>query len=165
MSIRADDKMSSVTIELNGPPKGKGRARFVRKTGIAYTPEKTRNYEAVLRFAAVVAMRGKLPMEGPVAVLMTAYFPIPTSWGAKKRLAALERAILPTTKPDIDNIVKVLDALNGVVFNDDKQVVSCSVSKLYCSRPRLRIIVSRYGVERDGNSEPRPQLYVDNGTR
>nr|DAN73502.1 MAG TPA: Endodeoxyribonuclease RusA [Caudoviricetes sp.] len=44
-------------------------------------------------------------------------------------------AELDTAKPDIDNVTKaVLDALNGVAYDDDKQVVSLRVTKL----PRTR---------------------------
>ena len=39
-----------------------------------------------------------------------------------------------TSRPDIDNLFKfVLDALNGVFWIDDSQVVMCSLSKEYIS--------------------------------
>lgn len=45
----------------------------------------------------------------------------------------------PTSKPDPDNIMKGLDALNEVVFRDDKQIVDARVIKSYSERPALRI--------------------------
>ena len=40
--------------------------------------------------------------------------------------------ILPTKKPDADNILKIIaDALNGIAYADDKQVVTAEVQKLY----------------------------------
>lgn len=134
-----------ITIELLGEPKGKGRPRFMRKTGIAYTPQPTRNYEAALRMAAQLEMArsmNSMPLDGPVKVTVTAYFTIPKSWPKAKQ----ERAILGverhTTKPDWENIAKCCDALNGVVWLDDKQVAEGTVVKLYGDRPRLKVEVS-----------------------
>lgn len=45
-----------------------------------------------------------------------------------KKTAMLSGELLPTKKPDIDNIVKaVLDALNEVAYRDDTQVVELQV--------------------------------------
>jgi Holliday junction resolvase RusA-like endonuclease len=44
----------------------------------------------------------------------------------------------PTTKPDTDNIAKIcLDALNGIAYHDDAQIVELQVSKLYSDEPRV----------------------------
>lgn len=128
-----------IVIELAGTPVGKGRPRFIRRTGHAYTPEKTRNYEGNLRLAAQDVMGGAKPLEGPLAVTVHALFPIPASWSKKKRSAALDGSMWPTSKPDPDNIMKGLDALNEVVFRDDKQIVDARVIKSYSERPALRI--------------------------
>jgi Holliday junction resolvase RusA-like endonuclease len=132
---------NSIIIELLGEPKGKGRPRFVRRTGHAYTPQKTASFEAMLRYEAAVAMGGRLPLEGALRVQVSAYFGVPQSWSAKKRAAALAGAIRPAKRPDLDNIAKMLDALNEVVWRDDAQVVSGLIEKLYSDRPRLRVEV------------------------
>ncbi|ABS68922.1 endodeoxyribonuclease RusA [Xanthobacter versatilis] len=129
-----------ITIILAGEPRGKGRPRF--GNGRSYTDEKTENYEAALRIAAMGAMGARRPIEGPVAVDIEARVPVPASWSQKKRLSALAGDVLPTTKPDIDNIVKTWDALNHVVFNDDRQIVQASVRKVYHEKPALIITVS-----------------------
>ena len=47
---------------------------------------------------------------------------------------------LPAIKPDIDNYVKaILDALNGVAFRGDKQIISLNAKKLYSDKPRTEI--------------------------
>src|SRR6266496_2795572 len=102
----------AVVFEVLGEPKGKDRARFVRATGHIYTPAATRNYEALLRHEASLAMAGAPPIQRPVRVNIVAYFGIPRSWSQKKRSAAQLGIIMPTVKPDIDNIAKLLDALN-----------------------------------------------------
>jgi len=130
-----------ITICLAGTPTGKGRPRFVRVTGRAYTPAKTRDYEDNLRYAAQVAMGGRAPLDVPLDVTVTATFPIPESWSQKKKRSALLYEIRPTTKPDADNLLKVLDALNQVAFVDDKQIVRATIEKFYGLAPRLEIVI------------------------
>lgn len=130
----------TITIELPGPVRGKGRPRFMKATGIAFTDTKTRSYEAQLKYAAVDAMAGKSPMEGPLRVTVVAYFPIAQSWPKKKQAAAQLGEIYPTSKPDGDNILKLCDALNHVVWRDDSQIVDAIVMKRY-GQPKLVIVV------------------------
>ena len=133
--------MTPIVIELAGEPRGKGRPRFVRSTGHAYTPAQTRSYETMLRLAAQEVMAGRTPIEGPLQVDVLACMPIPVSWSKGKRANAITGTVKPTSRPDCDNLVKMLDAFNEVVWRDDKQVVSCRVEKIYSEKPRLRIEV------------------------
>src|SRR3990167_60074 len=111
-----------IRIELVGPPRGKGRPRFVRATGRTYTPAKTASYEGELKFAAQRVMGNRPPVDIALDVLFVAVFPVPSSWSRKKREAALAGEIRPTVKPDGDNILKCSDALNEVVWRDDKSI-------------------------------------------
>jgi Holliday junction resolvase RusA-like endonuclease len=100
-----------------------------------YTPEKTVNYENLVRVYAAEAMGENLPILGAVKMELLILVTPPTSWSNKKRIAALHYQIYPTTKPDLDNVLKaVCDACNGVIFDDDKQVVDCEVSKRYSEK-------------------------------
>lgn len=130
----------AVRIVVPGAPVGKGRPRFVRKLGIAFTPAKTANYEAILAAAGAEAMNGRRPIEGPVIVRLWAFMPIASSWSRKKTAAALVGCLRPG-KPDLDNILKVLDALNQIVWRDDAQIAEARLSKLYDPEPRLEIEV------------------------
>ena len=50
--------------------------------------------------------------------------------------------IKATKKPDIDNVIKsVLDGLNGVAYEDDKQVVKLTANKYYGVQPRVEITI------------------------
>jgi Holliday junction resolvase RusA-like endonuclease len=131
--------VTPIVIELAGEPQGKGRPRFVRSTGHAFTPAATRKYESALRLAAQGVMAGRTPIEGAVDVEVLACMPIPTSWSKGKRASAITGAVKPTSRPDVDNLVKVLDAFNEIVWRDDKQVVSCRVAKVYSEKPCLRV--------------------------
>lgn len=126
-----------------GIPTGKGRARFVRATGRAYTPAKTVSYEAQLKHFAHEAMKGGEPMQGPLRVFVEAVFPKASSWSKKKAAATLWH----TSKPDADNLIKCLDGLNGVVWGDDAQVCSAQVIKRYSNDGSawLRVVIEPMG--------------------
>jgi Holliday junction resolvase RusA-like endonuclease len=136
-----------VVIRLDGEPQGKGRGRATtwsagNKRRIAIvTPEKTRTYETNLKYAAQQEMNGRAPYTGYIALTVHAFRSIPQSFSKKKHAAALAGVLRPDVKPDYDNIIKTLDALNQVVWVDDKQVVDAHILKFYSDRPRLVITV------------------------
>lgn len=130
-------------FEIDGEPVGKGRPRFTR-SGHAYTPDKTANYEALIRLAFQENFPGFVPWECPVEVYMEAYFSIPKSFSKKRHQQAEDQLIRPTKKPDTDNIAKCKDALNGIAWKDDSQVVTEHVYKFYSDRPRLVIEVYKW---------------------
>lgn len=119
-----------VTIVVMGAPVGKGRPRFARG-GHAYTPDKTRSYEQSVAKTAKAEMGSRQPIDGPVQMYFRAVFEIPKSWTEKKRMDALLGVIRPTGKPDIDNLIKAMDALNGIVYRDDSQITEITGSKRY----------------------------------
>ena len=54
-----------------------------------------------------------------------------------------EGKISHTKKPDLDNLVKlVLDAYNGVLYDDDSQIISRSLSKMYSLTPGIEINIT-----------------------
>lgn len=124
--------MARVDFWLKGQPVGKGRPRFT-KQGRAYTPAKTKEYEHRLAAAASDAMQD-LNLEPAISkcrVHILAQFEIPKSWPKKRREAATRGEVSPG-RPDIDNLVKIaLDAINGVVFEDDAQVYMVQAMKRY----------------------------------
>lgn len=130
---------SPVTIRLSGLPVGKGRPRFAKASGHAFTPARTRSYESALRLAGQDVMGEAAPMEGPLAVAVIAVFPVPASWPKKRRAAALAGEVWPTIMPDADNLLKVLDAFNEVVWRDDKQIAKAAIEKRYGAEPELVI--------------------------
>ena len=132
--------MRIVQFAVAGKPMAKGRVRFT-KTGHAFTPDRTVNFEGKLALAAQQAMGGRPPVEGPVAVTLEVLVPIAVSWSKKKRESAVLGQLRPTGRPDLDNFAKMLDALNMVVWNDDAQIVELVVFKRYSEAPQLAITV------------------------
>lgn len=125
--------MSGLAFTVPGEARGKGRARIVKIAGFSRmaADEKTVAYEGTWAAIAHRAMAGRPPMEGPLSVQITARFVPTRSVSGKKRLAMLSGQIMPTKKPDLDNIVKCLDSLNKIAFADDCQIVSIQASKVY----------------------------------
>lgn len=135
-----------VRIVVPGAPKGKARPRATVIHGHArvYTPKATASEEGAIRLFASQQMQGASPWEGPIDLRIAAYMPIPASWSNGKKCMAVAGGIMPTGRPDIDNIQKlVCDGLNNVVFRDDSQVVSFSGWKRYSAEPRIVIEVRR----------------------
>lgn len=132
-----------ITFTVEGKPQGKARARtFYDKRADkmrSVTPQQTRSYEDLIRWSYTAA-GGQYMGEKLAKVEIQAFYPIPKSWSKKKRNDAIFEWIRPTTKPDCDNTIKVvLDALNGVAYYDDKQVVSVSCEKFYGETGYLRV--------------------------
>jgi Holliday junction resolvase RusA-like endonuclease len=86
-------------------------------------------------------MEGKSQLDGPTRVTVRAFMPMPQAIARHKLKGPSAEAgvIRPITKPDVDNFAKVIDALNGIVWRDDNQVVELTVSKFYSARPRLEL--------------------------
>lgn len=131
---------------VTGKPIGKGRPRFVRKTGIAYTDPKTKEYEGRVKAAAWAAMKADrlMPTSSRCSIKMTAYMEIPKSYPEKKKIMCQLGAIIPP-RPDIDNIIKaVCDGGNKIIYLDDAQVWHISAYKQYCKdgeKPHLDVTV------------------------
>jgi Holliday junction resolvase RusA-like endonuclease len=115
-------------------PIPKGRPRFYG--GHAVTPEKTRKYEKLIRDSWTHGI-----VEGKsIMVDIEFRIPIPQSYSKKKK-AELEWTP-QNKKPDLDNLVKaVLDALNGVAFEDDSLISDINASKTYAEEPGVYIMV------------------------
>ena len=136
---------AAIAFVIPGAPVGKGRPKFARRGAFvtAYTPEKTASYENLVKLAASGAMAGRPPMEGAADVSIALFVTPPASWSQKKQRAALLGQVFPTSKPDIDNVIKgIFDAMNGIVWQDDKQVVSLRVFKRYSDTARASVEVS-----------------------
>lgn len=131
-----------IKFTVPGNPVAKGRARsFIRNGKIGhYTPNKTVSYENLVKIMAAEAMDGLNPIDEAVLMNVGLYVQIPLSWAQKKQMEARNGEIRPLSKPDLDNYIKAIsDAMNGVVFHDDKQIVELSVKKYYSDLPRAEI--------------------------
>ncbi len=125
-----------IKVMIKGEPVGKGRPRFTR-SGQPYTPEKTKQYENYVKWCYKSQNGGiRYSEDVPLKVSIVALLKIPAATSKKKRADMLARKIKPTKKPDVDNITKIiLDALNGLAYYDDKQIVQQYTEKWYSENP------------------------------
>ena len=115
-------------------PVPKGRPRFTRR-GFAYTPKETKIAEANF-LAQAVRYAPEKPLQEALKVSLKFFKPKPKSKPKK--------VIHWTTKPDLDNFIKILDSLNGVFWLDDSQIVEIYATKEYGEPARTEIeIVSK----------------------
>jgi Holliday junction resolvase RusA-like endonuclease len=125
------DSMSCPTFSFSVPgnpqPKERPRIAVRGRFARAYTPAKTLAYEKLVAECAKASMPDDWPMSTHYSVVIRAY-------RADRR------------RVDLDNIVKsVLDAINGVAFDDDHLVVEIAASKMYDkSYPRVDVHIISY---------------------
>lgn len=156
--------MKSIEFIVYGSIKGKERPKFSKVGNFVktYTPKETLNYESKVLNAFKEAQK-KCGFEAfkpneMVQAYITAYFKIPkTCYRYHKKSNTLDltkegvlmkqKQLLPIKKPDCDNIAKVvLDALNGVAYYDDSQIVILCVAKAYTDEEE-RVEVEFEGVD------------------
>lgn len=145
------------TVELNHDPKPKERPRMVvnkdilrssfmaargnvgafmemitKKISHTYTPQATLDYEKLISAYAQAAMVGKKMFDCPVQTDITF-------------VLQGEEGVWPTSRldGDADNLEKaILDALNGIVFEDDKLVVKSTREKKCGQKPCVVIRIA-----------------------
>lgn len=138
----SQDTQEPVTLTVPGAPVPKGRPRHTR-AGHAYTPAKTRSYEAAIRSLAMIAMRTRPPITAPVKVEIVVDLPMPASWPRRRKGSAMAGFIVPAVRPDLDNLAKAaLDAINGIVLADDGLVVELHALKRYALAPGMTITIT-----------------------
>lgn len=144
--------MSTYTAVILGEPVAQGRPRFSRQGGFVktYDPAKSRDYKTYVRMIAA-QHAPESPVEGAIEFSLRIYRAIPKGMPKYKCKAAKAGQIRPVTKPDVSNVLKgVEDALKGVWYKDDSQIVGYGVlGKWYDERPRIEIMMR----ELDGGAE------------
>lgn len=130
-------------------PKAQMRARHAVINGFSRTykdPKQAREEQALMTLLA--GHRPEKPLEGPILLGVKSYLPIPVSWPQKRREAAKTGYLRPTSKPDLDNLLKhVKDCLSMLRFwGDDRQVVGyfSQTGKWYSDFPRWEIEIVEF---------------------
>lgn len=133
---------------IYGTPVAKGRPKLSTR-GVfarAYTPEKTVNYENLVKVFYKNA--GGEMHHGAVSVEAMFCFPIPQSVPKKTKAKMLAGEIGHVKRPDIDNCLKSLfDALNGVAWEDDASVTFVMAGKMYSEEPRTEVRIEELNHE------------------
>lgn len=126
------------------------RPRFSFKSHKAYEPKESKDYKSNVNAMATIAIQEQhwniCHREMPVEVCLTIYRSIPSGMPQWKKRAAVYGYIPPLKKnADIDNIAKlVLDAMTGVVYEDDCQVFKLNCESKYSEQPRVEVEIIAY---------------------
>lgn len=144
-----------VFFNVPGVPMGKQRPRHNRYTNATYTPAKTKIREEEIALYYRKKYGGqRFPKESSLELYIVAFMPIPKSATKAVKEKMRSSTIVPTVKPDCDNILKlVADALNGIAYDDDKQIVTMSVMKRYGDTPHTKIYINEYKSDCDDRSK------------
>lgn len=141
-----------VKFIIYGEPKGKNRPRFARRGNFVttYTDIDTASYENLVKLE-YKNQCGDVYFDSDKQLIVEihCFFSRPKNIPKKKLQLYDENVIRPTKKPDTDNIAKiVLDSLNKVAFDDDKQVVELKVYKWFAeNEPFVNVLIKEYKQE------------------
>lgn len=142
-----------IVFTIPGEPVSQGRPRAGKiqrgpKRGqtVLYDPIESKTYK---RYVSLIARQHapKTPLEGPLSVRIKIYRNIPKSTTKKDRALISEGIKRPITKPDNTNYAKgIEDALNGIIYKDDSQIVDLQIQKYYSDDPRVEVRVQEIDV-------------------
>lgn len=125
---------------IDGEPVGKGRPRFSRVGNYVHTynPPKTAAYEKKVKTAYLEQTTEKYHQA--IRIDIKAFMGVPSSISKKKKAELIGTPCLK--KPDCDNCAKaVLDALNGVAYDDDSQVFALTIQKMWSDEPHTEVTI------------------------
>ena len=133
-----------ITFVVPGAPKPHPRPRAFARGGHArmYTPRPAQDRKYLIQTYARTIYGNHPPHDGPVSMEVEFIMPRPQSLVWKTKPMRQEKL---SHGPDLDNLAKgVMDALNGVLYKDDRQIYQLTVRKWTASgdeAPRIIITV------------------------
>lgn len=108
------------SVRMYDHPKSKQYKKHVQKAAAPYLPQK--------------------PLTGALSMKVTVYRGFLKSFSKRQRVDAEGGLLLPVTRPDVDNLAKTfMDALNGLAYIDDSQIVTLIAEKKYAEFARVEI--------------------------
>jgi len=118
-------------------PQGRPRAFYNKAAGriTMYDPAASRSWKTDIKLQVLKDRpRDLVPALGALILTLTFFLPRPRSLPKRVRH--------PIRKPDADNLAKaVKDALRGIIYKDDAQVITLHVAKVYHEAPGVEIVL------------------------
>lgn len=140
--------MKEIYFIVDGKVQPKQRPKVYRNkyTGQVHatTPKKTVEYEEKVKASFYEACDGeKFFLTDAVQMVVNVYVAIPKSTPKKTREKMLTGELKPITRTgDLDNLLKAIsDALNGVAYDDDSQIIDATIRKFYGEQARAEITI------------------------
>lgn len=132
---------NEICFFVAGRPAAQGSKRHVGGGRMVESSRQVGPWRGAVRQVAIEAMSGQPPRTGPLEVYLRFIMPRPKSHLRKGKAQTDGWRLLPfaprkhTSKPDVDKLVRaILDALTGVCWSDDAQVVAVHGEKGYAYR-------------------------------
>ena len=139
-----------LTFDIEPVEQARPRATRMGRGIRLYDPKKVSVYKKQLAMMCKFQYKDQ-PLSGQLTVNLKFYRHVQSSVSKKERKLRLIGAHRPTVKPDVDNYIKsTLDGLNGLLWEDDNQIVKIVAEKYYSDHPRVEIEVEE--VNEDGNT-------------
>lgn len=126
-----------------GNPKGQGRPRITRQGNHVRVYEASKDLKNKETISSIVLTQHPCYINAgiPIALKLSCYYPRPKMhYDAKGQVKHRFIDRVPTVKPDVSNVLKAVeDALNGVLWADDVQIVKATVEKIYATQPHMTL--------------------------
>lgn len=132
-----------ITIEVEGTPRPQGSKRHVGRGIMIESSKHVADWRSWVRLKAQQAMDDKPPIGKPAPVFVSILFGFdrPKSH-LRKGVVTANAPIFHTGRPDSDKLLRaVLDAMTGIVFQDDSQVQIGYVQKEYMTAAKTTITI------------------------
>ena len=140
--------MTEIYFVIDGPVIPKGRPRFSRIGGHvkAFTPKRTLDYEKKVKESYLSEYPTGIAFESePLSMILNIYMAVPKSVSKKKRDHMIVYEYPTKHNGDLDNLLKsVADALNGVAYTDDCQIVHVTVNKFWSEEAKAEVTIKEY---------------------
>ena len=133
--------MHQIEIYIPGKAVAQSRPRFARRGNhvATYDAAPSRDYKSWVKHCALEVMKQKsmqiIPRDIPLKIILTVNVERPKSCPKSRTL--------PVTKPDLDNTLKTIqDALEGIAYQADQQIVSLSATKRYADSGGVTVVLT-----------------------
>lgn len=145
--------LQRVAFTVSGPPVAWGRPRaHARIVGFGklakaivqfFTDPKINAAEKRIRAIGKAIVGDNQPFTGAVRMTIVAIYEAPPSWPKPILSAVSKGVVFHTSKPDADNVFKLVgDAMNGVAYVDDCQVAELILRKRYGTPARTEVTIT-----------------------
>jgi len=122
------------------PQPGGSKKGFVNprngRVVIVEDAKRNKDWRAVVALAATEAMKGRAPLDGPLRLVVTFHMPRPKGHFGKAGKLKPSAPTYSTSRPDSTKLLRSTeDAMSGIVWRDDAQIVCQVVRRLYADGP------------------------------
>ena len=132
-----------LVFEIEPVEQARPRATRMGRGIRLYDPKKVSVYKKQLAMMCKFQYK-QAPLTGPLMVELNFFRHVQSSLSKKERALRLSGSHRPVVKPDTDNYIKsTLDGLNGLLWEDDNQIVDLIAHKYYSDNPRVEIEVTQ----------------------